>query len=182
MTIDPTQWPTTGAIVAAGRSILIYPRELHSDLEQSACCSHCLAHCFACAENNATGVTLNFGGLAGAIKVRNGGFLAFLNLGLAGPAHREWTSSNDTYLVDAAFASLPSIETEPNATVSSKSQLTSNLFSVGQPALQHADSHHTHDSDLNVDMHGLCRLCLVARHSSSTLRMMLITVQPSPQG
>ena len=51
------------------------------------------------------------------MKVRNGGFLAFINLDLVGPAFKQWTASNDTYLVDAAFASLPSIQTEPNATV-----------------------------------------------------------------
>lgn len=70
------------------------------------------------AENNASDVTLDFGGLAGAVKVRNGGFLAFVNLVLVGQAYQQWTASNDTYLVDSAFASLPSIETEPNATVS----------------------------------------------------------------
>lgn len=27
MTIDPTQWPTHGAVIEAGRVLLIYPRE-----------------------------------------------------------------------------------------------------------------------------------------------------------
>lgn len=51
------------------------------------------------------------------MKVRNGGFLAFIGIDLVGPAYKQWTATNDTYLVDAAFASLPSIQTEPNATV-----------------------------------------------------------------
>ena len=72
------------------------------------------------AENNASSnrITIDFAGLEGAIKVRNGAFLAFTGVSLTNAAYRPWTASNDSYLIDAALAVLPSIVTEPNATVS----------------------------------------------------------------
>lgn len=52
-----------------------------------------------------------------AIKVQNGAWLEFSGLELRNPAPARWTSINDTYIVNTAFAALPSINTEPNATV-----------------------------------------------------------------
>ena len=72
------------------------------------------------AENSSSAVriSIDFAGLQGAIKVRNGALLAFAGVSLTNAAYKPWTASNDTYLIDAALAGLPSILTEPNATVS----------------------------------------------------------------
>lgn len=70
------------------------------------------------AEDSSSNSAIDFGGIVSAIKVQNGGWLEFSGLALRNPAPAHWTSINDTYIVNTAFASLPSINTEPNATVS----------------------------------------------------------------
>lgn len=171
MTIDPAQWPVAGAVIEAGRSLTIFPREFSGTMlgPQPDYCS-LTASLFA--ENNAAVVAINFGGLAGAIKVRNGGFLAFVNISLLGPAYTPWTASNDTYLVDAAFASLPSIETEPNATVSTM------CITYDSSAMQILCL----SSWLTLLLAVSCSLHSVTRISSSTQDTAQTTAQPLPQG
>ena len=61
---------------------------------------------------------IDFGGLESAISVQNGGRIEFRGLTLRHPAPQRWSVINDTYLINTAFAALPSINTAPNATVS----------------------------------------------------------------
>lgn len=71
------------------------------------------------ADNNTGSAVIDFGGITSAIRVQDGGYLEFRGLALTGPAPAHWDSINDTYIINTAFAALPSISTEPNATVSS---------------------------------------------------------------
>ena len=78
-----------------------------------------ISHSCHAAEYDMGGAAIDFGGVASAIKVQNGGSLEFDSITLSNPANPRWTNINDTYLVNIAFAALRSIDTEPNATVSS---------------------------------------------------------------
>lgn len=60
---------------------------------------------------------IDFGGIESAINVQNGARIEFRGLALRHPAPQRWTTINDTYLVNTAFAALPSINAAPNATV-----------------------------------------------------------------
>jgi len=70
-----------------------------------------------CADDDDAVSAIDFGGIVSAISVQNGGWLEFSGLALRNPAPAHWASINDTYIVNTAFAALPSINTEPNATV-----------------------------------------------------------------
>lgn len=73
-------------------------------------------YCY-CADDESSGAGIDFGGVESAINVQSGGRIEFRGLALRHPAPQRWTVINDTYLVNTAFAALPSINTAPNARV-----------------------------------------------------------------
>ncbi len=58
--------------------------------------------------------------------------MKFSGLALRNPAPARWTTINDTYIVNTALAALPSIDTEPNATVSDLPVLTCQRTAVAK--------------------------------------------------
>ncbi|KAL0035971.1 hypothetical protein WJX77_009876 [Trebouxia sp. C0004] len=93
ITLTAATWPSAGVTITAGRHVTVFGDD---DTAVSA---------------------IDFAGIVSAINVQNGGWLEFSGLTLRNPAPADWTSINDTYIVNTAFAALPSINTEPNATV-----------------------------------------------------------------
>ncbi|DBA69100.1 TPA: hypothetical protein ACH3X2_013106 [Trebouxia sp. C0005] len=91
--LNAATWPSAGVTIIAGRHVTVL------------------------GEADAAVSAIDFGGIVSAIKVQNGAWLEFSGLELRNPAPARWTSINDTYIVNTAFAALPSINTEPNATV-----------------------------------------------------------------
>ncbi|KAL0043223.1 hypothetical protein WJX82_007959 [Trebouxia sp. C0006] len=91
--LTPATWPPDGVTVPAGRRVTVIKGD------------------------NFGGSAIDFGGIASAIKVQNGGWLKLSGLALRNPAPARWTTINDTYIVNTALAALPSIDIEPNATV-----------------------------------------------------------------
>ena len=69
------------------------------------------------ADEESPGAVIDFGGIESAINVQSGGRIEFSGLSLMHPAPQLWTVINDTYLINTAFAALPSINAAPNATV-----------------------------------------------------------------
>ncbi|KAL3133428.1 hypothetical protein ABBQ38_007295 [Trebouxia sp. C0009 RCD-2024] len=86
-------WPAGGVTIPSGRHVTVF------------------------AANETTGNAIDFGGIASAISVQTGARLEFRGLFLTHPAPQRWAVINDTYLINTAFAALPSINAAPNATV-----------------------------------------------------------------
>lgn len=107
---DHTQWTSRHCVC----------RYVNADIKQIWVHHFAYAECNGteCAANETTGNAIDFGGIASAISVQTGARLEFRGLFLTHPAPQRWAVINDTYLINTAFAALPSINAAPNATVS----------------------------------------------------------------
>ena len=116
-------WPVGGVTIATGRQVLIFAGESTASPNHQifrTALGTIAKFCFADDESSTS--VLDFGGLTSAINVQIGGRIEFRGIAIRQPAPQRWAIINDTYLVNTAFAALPSINTAPNATVSNYAQ------------------------------------------------------------
>lgn len=113
-------WPAGGVTIPTGRHVTVFAGMSTADIKQTWVHHHAYAECgcMTCAANETTGNAIDFGGIASAISVQTGARIEFRGLSLSHPAPQRWAVINDTYLINTAFAALPSINAAPNATVS----------------------------------------------------------------